>query len=124
MKKTVQNVIRVGVGVCQGRHEMPITEYVFENIPDPMDFEGMEKTAKEFLFQKAYPINTKKYIACADADVRDWYAGQLDLYVTGLTSAVFAIVNAALSLGYEITLWHFNKETGEYLPQQVWSKFC
>ncbi len=44
---------------------------------------------------------------------------KLNLYVTGLTVALVAVLNVTRELGIEVTLYHFNRETGEYYPQKV-----
>jgi len=86
------------LGLCKSRHEIKgVTEYVFGNTLDPLAIEEMELHAIEKL-----------------RGVK-----QLDLYVTGLTVALVAVINACSILGVTLTLFHFNKETGEYYPQRV-----
>ena len=43
----------------------------------------------------------------------------IDLYVTGLTMALVSVMNAAKKHEMEITLYHFDRETGKYFPQEV-----
>lgn len=43
----------------------------------------------------------------------------LVLYVTGLTVALVAAINACMRVGISITLMHFNQESGDYYPQDV-----
>ena len=94
----------VVAGLCKGRHQLPdeVTEYVFPQEVDPLDVEGMTKTASQFL--------------------EDHGARSLILYVTGLTVACIAVCNAckASCLGVKLTLMHYNRENGEYYPQEVW----
>lgn len=42
-----------------------------------------------------------------------------DLYVTGLTVALVAVLNACHKLGIVVTLYHYDREEGNYYPQQV-----
>lgn len=43
----------------------------------------------------------------------------LDLYVTGLTVALISVLNACRELEIEVTLYHYDRESGNYYPQQV-----
>lgn len=86
--------------LCKARHETPAEDgAIFETEVDPLNLSGLEETAKERI---------------AVLDVK-----KINLYVTGLTVALVAVLNAARELGIQVTLWHFNKETGNYYSQQV-----
>jgi len=86
--------------LCKARHETPATDgAIFGNEVDPTDTTGLEKCALERL--------------------SELQAEKLDLYVTGLTVALIAVLNAARELGIEVTLWHFDRETGGYYKQEV-----
>lgn len=92
------------VGLIKGRHELPVELYVFEEIKDVTDYEAMEEHCQEFLYN---------------------HDGHIDLYVTGLTAATVAFINAAVFLrSYDgisrsVTLWHYDLETKTYKPQQL-----
>lgn len=43
----------------------------------------------------------------------------LNLYVTGLTVALIAVLNATRELNIKVTLWHFDRENGKYYSQEV-----
>lgn len=85
--------------LCEGRHEIPEAEdgSIFGNSLNPLDLEGMRKTAATKLAGVA----------------------ALDLYVTGLTVALVEVINFCHSNRITLTLWHFNRETGDYYPQDV-----
>lgn len=86
--------------LCKGRHETPATDgAIFETGVNPLDIAELERTAKARL----QSLNIKK----------------LNLYVTGLTVALIAVLNVVRELGIRVTLWHFNRETGEYYSQEV-----
>lgn len=86
--------------LCEGRHKTPATDgALFATDIDPVDVCGLERQAKE----KLSNLNIK----------------ELNLYVTGLTVALVAALNAAKELGIQVTLWHFNRENGEYYCQKV-----
>lgn len=91
-------------GLCEGRHEINgVTEYIFGNtIADPTDTEGLKREALAFLTDKGV-----KSTEC------------IDIYVTGLTVALIAAINAAKEIGVTVTLYHFDRETGNYFAQSV-----
>ena len=99
----------IKMSLCQGRHEIPgISEYVFPNtISDVTDVESLETTAKESIFG----LFEEK---CPDGN-------HLDLYVTGLTVALVAVINICNKYDVELTLWHYNNATGGYYPQKVYN---
>ena len=85
--------------LCEGRHEIPGAEdgAIFGNFLNPLDIEGMRETVSGKL-----------------ADVKC-----LNLYVTGLTVALVEVINFCHATGVRLTLWHFDRETGGYYPQEV-----
>lgn len=86
--------------LCKGRHETPATDgAIFETEVNPLDVTALELEAKERLTS----LNITK----------------LNLYVTGLTVALVAVLNVTRELGIKVTLWHFNRETGKYYCQEV-----
>ena len=87
------------LALCEGRHKMPdvVEGAIFDNIINPLDVEGLEKTASEKL-----------------ADVQ-----QLTLYVTGLTVALVAVINICHAKGIKLTLMHFNRDAGNYYQQVI-----
>nr|DAG52805.1 MAG TPA: hypothetical protein [Caudoviricetes sp.] len=86
--------------LCKARHETPATDgAIFETEVNPLDVAGLETEAKSRLEN----LNIKK----------------LDLYVTGLTVALIAVLNVARELNISVTLWHFNRENGDYYSQEV-----
>ena len=89
------------VALCAGRHKIPQAKdgYIFENIPDP--------------------TNTLILQAQAQSALKEFHVRYVDLYVTGLTQALVATINAAKVEGISLTLYHYNKDTGEYFAQPV-----
>ena len=92
-------------GVCAGRHDLPVEDYIFpaelssELIADP---ETLQEMALE-----------KLMAAVSDCET------ELELYVTGLTVAVIAVIEAAKKLDLPVTLYHYNKVKGEYYAQHL-----
>lgn len=85
--------------LCEGRHEIPeaVDGAIYVNTLNPLDLEGMRSTAAAKL-----------------AGVQS-----LDLYVTGLTVALIEVVNYCHANNVNVTLWHFDRESGSYYPQAV-----
>lgn len=89
------------IGLCEGRHPLPVNEYVFGSvIEDPTDVDGLEEVAEEF-FKNLIPD-------CL-----------LELYVTGLSVALIAAINAAsIYINIKnIVLMHYDSKTNTYYPQ-------
>ncbi|MGN1339171.1 MAG: hypothetical protein ACI4WS_02655 [Oscillospiraceae bacterium] len=86
------------LALCSGRHFIPEAEgSVFDHAVNPLDVEGLEQEARFVL--------------------RD--CTELDLFVTGLTVACVAVINACRERGIKLTLWHYDRERNEYYPQNV-----
>lgn len=86
--------------LCKGRHSTPATDgAIFETEVNPLDTAELEQTAKERL----QSLDIKK----------------LNLYVTGLTVALIAVLNVTKELSIKVTLWHFDRESGKYYSQEV-----
>lgn len=89
--------------LCKGRHSTPATDgAIFETEVNPLDVTALESDAKA----KLASLNIIK----------------LNLYVTGLTVALIAVLNVARELNIKVTLWHFDRESGEYYKQEVVTK--
>lgn len=87
------------MSLCQGRHEIPEATdgSIFGNELDPLAVEDLETEA----FRKLEGLQF------------------LNLYVTGLTVALVAALNACRTLGIEVTLYHFDRTSGTYYPQKI-----
>ena len=94
----------LNIALCAGRHEIPqATDGAIypQTIADPTDLTGLERTAA----------------AALSGYARGW--GMVNLYVTGMTAALCAVINVACSAGVRLTLWHYNSQTGGYYPQEI-----
>lgn len=86
------------LALCAGRHNIPQAEgAVFAGAVDPINPQKLENIAY-FSLQN-----------CC----------KLDLYVTGLTIALVAVINVCRELRIPVTLWHFNRDTNDYFPQEL-----
>ena len=95
----ISNKNLVSMALCEGRHEIPeaIDGSIFGNELDPLAVRDLEEEAKN----KLEGVH------------------KLDLYVTGLTVALIAALNACRELNIKVTLYHFDRQTGTYYPQEV-----
>lgn len=95
------------IALCEGRHDIPQAEhgYLFAagEIADVTDVNGLETLAIEKI-DRLRPVGKKLTI---------------DLYVTGLSVALVAAINACAALDVPLCLWHYNRDTGDYFPQVV-----
>ena len=100
METLIEKTLRVGV--CEGRHQMPCTQFIFGTSVDPTDMVGLQATAD-----------------AAVAKFAQDGVQRLELFVTGLTAATLAVVSAAVKSGMAVTAMHFNRETGCFDPQEL-----
>lgn len=100
MKK--HNIITLNMGLCEGRHAIPqVTDgYIFPSEVNPTDIDALCDMAcnKLSLYDNEIAIN---------------------LYVTGLTVALVTVINICRSNNIKLTLYHYNRDTNDYFPQEV-----
>lgn len=100
MKKELKEI---DYGLCSGRHQLPVQGYFFNTIGDPTDVFGLEfKASLELQFLKDNGI------------------GLINLYVTGLTPALIAVINSAKKFNIRIVLYHYDKIQEKYYCQDVY----
>lgn len=89
------------LALCEGRHNIPNAEdgAIFNNELNPLDVEGLETEA----YNKLKGLEIEK----------------LNIYVTGLTVALIAAINVCKKLGIKVTLYHFDRMSNAYYPQEV-----
>ena len=94
-------VISASVALCEGRHDIPEARdgAIFHQIEDPSDIPALERHAASVI--KATHVN------------------DLTVYVTGLTQALAATLNACRVYGVTVTLMHYNSATGKYVSQPM-----
>ena len=114
------------LSVCEGRHEFPtcVTGSVFtaeditRAITNPKMLEHMAfrrlfdlAPAEKEWVEEEFGIGKFKDVIVEDV--------HLYLYVTGLTVATIAAINAARELNFKVTLMHYNRDTRDYFEQEV-----
>lgn len=114
--------LRLDVGLVRGRHDMPVEGYIFDEIENPLDFDALDKRVSEWISSHidigSYYGSGINQVDYADVEV---LCGDkhLYVYVTGLTSATAAVIGCCARNGIALTLMHFDKDTGTYLPQRI-----
>lgn len=91
--------IRKAFALCEARHEMPVKSAIFPCAINPLDVSGLEDIALE----KLSPYKEQ----------------QVAVYVTGLTVALVAVINACRTLNIGLTLMHYDRESGSYYEQTI-----
>ena len=128
------NVLKMAL--CEGRHSIPdaVDGAIFPaTIEDVTDVRGLEVAAEAAIARAALAhyragesqyLPTAKYAQAVEdmgrfprVDVAPTFG--LVIYVTGLTVALVAVINACLRVGISVTLMHYNRDTGSYYPQDV-----
>jgi hypothetical protein len=87
------------LSLCEGRHNISGVEgYIYPRyVKDPTDLVGLASTAHEALKD------------CTE----------LDLFVTGLSVALTTVIRYCADHGITLTLYHYDKLTGEYYRQPM-----
>lgn len=112
----------VVVGLCAARHAMPVTEFIFPEVVNPTDFDGMDKIAEDFILHHVglTTITRQALDQRYGEDVPCWSGKRtLVVYVTGLTACTAAVIKTCALNGVSLTLMHYDRESGEYLPQRI-----
>lgn len=114
---------KIVVGLIKGRHEMPVSEYIFDQaIENVHDYRAIREVVELFLVEK---VGITRTFGCGvnQADYTDCEVFQgkknLVVYVTGLTPVTVEVVGACFRNGVSLTLMNYDNSTGEYVPQEV-----
>lgn len=94
------------MALCASRHPMPevANRAIFPEAVNPVEVDTLRKMA-----ENAIPAD------CTE----------LTVYVTGLTAAMLAVVDVCEARAIDLTAMHYDRETGNYYPQQVmWFVTC
>lgn len=111
----------VSIGLCRGRHEIPAVEdYIFQQELDPLDIKGMFSTIDGFF--KTH-LEWGQHLRASQWGYEDNMVytsnDEVNLYVTGLTVAVAEVIRYCYHNGIALTLYHYDRASGEYYPQTM-----
>lgn len=116
---------RVRIGTIKGRHDMPVDGYILDEVKDPSDIDAIRHDVMKSMsalfnghisIKQAWGINTAEPTTCYCSDLG------LDLYVTGLTSVTAEIIAECAVNGIPLTLWHYDPQIRDYIPQVVFKE--
>lgn len=119
---------KINVALCEGRHQMPegVNDAIFDCnltmvITKPNVLQSMAMVRLSDICEEAgVPTHIVQDEDGEDVTALDLSAVDLVIYVTGLSVALIAAINAAKFGGFRsITLMHYDRETGNYYPQVV-----
>ena len=112
----------IKVGLIKGRHEMPVNNYIFDEINDVLDFDNMNKQIVNFINNN---INVYSVYGCGinqigyeDIEVLTSDT-RLVVYVTGLTAVTAELISVCATKGIKLTLMHYDRENNIYIPQII-----
>lgn len=96
----------MNIGLIKGRHEIPEVNglYVFNEPVDPTDVIGINEIAITRIKELIVDPNKERSI---------------NLYVTGLTVALVAVINVCRVYHIKLILWHYDRDGDCYFPQVV-----
>lgn len=92
------------MGLCSCRHVMPVDRFIYN---DPVF-----RTGKSIDFHLIQSIADQTLFDCKDG---------LDLYVTGCGPALGAVISTCYAYKIPLTLYHWDKVSGKYLPQVIFA---
>ena len=90
---------------------MPVTDFIFANEVNPLDVRGLEVEAKSSLMRLLG--------LTPDTSAGSVGAVHVEIYVSGLTVALIAVLNVCMTFRWRVTLWHFDRDAGTYYSQEV-----
>lgn len=109
----------INAGLCKGRHEMPVSAFIFDEIKDYQifDFKWQDKVVSDYIVANCMP----EWYVPQDTTIATGYRcdTHLNLYVTGLTALTAAVIKQCCYYGVGLSLWHYDTATGEYKEQFV-----
>lgn len=118
--QTLNDVIASGkrvVGLCAGRHPLPVDEYIYGEIEDVLNFAGLLHVADKYVHEHCNPRNVIGSAINGWDDTTIVVGEPLNVVVTGLTPCTTAVMYACACYGVDLTLWHYDRDANDYKPQ-------
>ena len=110
------------LGLIAGRHPIPVSEFIISEDIAAMDFAAICARVKERLIP-LLGISVRSGIGLTQADATDVEVYESDVhlsvYVTGLTPVTAELIRFCALNGVRLTLLHYDRDSGEYLPQDL-----
>ena len=121
----------LNMALCANRHEIceATDGAIFYDIKDVTKTQQLESVAYSRLWAKCYEIGAVKYASSVfpELDGTEYEDGlviapntvALNLFVTGLTPALIAVLNVCKDYGVDVILFHYDRSTCKYFVQGV-----
>lgn len=90
----------MNVGLIKDRHNMPVDDYIFDTVGDPLNFNWMD--LKVFKWIHEHQVHDRLYV-----------------YVSGLTAATASVVKVCYIMRIPLSLMHYNSSTNSYVEQFI-----
>jgi len=103
----------IRVGMINGRHDMPVDIFIFDNVSDSLMVD----------FPRQHQKACSRIQEILDSKTSNSTAKNLIVYVTGLTSVLASVIRACLDLKVNLRLLHWNPNRGKYYPQDIFTEF-
>ncbi len=117
--------MKITTGAIKGRHNLPVNEYVFDEIEDVTDYASIKNGVENFLdahFEvELVPIH--KGCDCYGDTFHIKEGNQLILYVTGLTCVTAQIIASCFERGIDVKLMHYDVSSNAYVEQMLEAPF-
>ncbi len=112
------------LGLISGRHDLPVEDYVFNEIGDVTAVDTLEEEAYQKLKGLCGQPHDGHVAPAAyreHADARFVNNGTpVVVYATGLSVALLAVINAARALGvHDLTVMHYDASEKKYYRQKI-----
>src|SRR5690554_3689884 len=109
----------IRIGICKGRHPLPVDYYVFPQEVNPLEVEQLEEISNkrliEIAIQEKAKIENATVVLSNQVDYHDItvavYNATVAIYATGLTVAVLAVVKAAKHLYKKVVVMHYDRDS-------------
>ena len=112
----------ITVGLIKGRHDLPVSDYIWDEIPDVTDYKAMDRHVISWIGTHV-GISRRISMAVNAAGYDDGLVFEGDrylvVYVTGLTACTASLIKMCALNGISLTLMHFDRESGAYKPQAI-----
>lgn len=107
------------IGLCAGRHPLPVDEYIYEGVKDVLDFARLLHLADKYVYEHCCLHNAIGSAINGNdlTDTKIVVGEPLNVIVTGLTPCTTAVMYACACYGVDLTLWHYDREADDYKPQ-------
>lgn len=117
-REVKKQYITLNIGLCEGRHSIPeVTDgYIYPSEVNPTDLRELNSIAVDSLMNLCEREYNKAKEIVEYSHRLDF---KLNLYVTGLTVALIEVLNVCKMYDIQVTLYHYDRETGTYYPQNV-----